>query len=120
MPNIWWNLLGLVILSMQYGLRIDLPIFLNLFYLKLCKKGRFTFYAWRKVQILEDAPTFDKRWKNKYFFVKNEGLFSPVRTFDSGIRLAWSTLGNFYSSEAYIGFAAFLTEFLSHSARPKQ
>ena len=76
---------------MQYGLRLDLLIFLNFFYLKLCEVGRFTFFARRKVRILEDPPTCNKGWKDKYFFVKKEGLFGPK----SGILSAWSMPGNY-------------------------
>ena len=84
MSSSWRYLLGLVVLSMQYGFQLDIPIFLNFFYIKACKEVRFTFYARRKVWILEDLLTCDKGWKDKYFFVKREGLFGPK----SGILIA--------------------------------
>ena len=103
---LWMNRIGRVILSMQYGLRLDLLIFLNFFYLKLCEVGRFTFFARRKVRILEDPPTCNKGWKDKYFFVKREGLFGP----DSGFRSAWTMPGNYLSVlNVYIDFAGYLT-----------
>ena len=43
MLNGWQYLLGLVILSMQYDLHIDLLILLNFFYLKPYEEGKFTF-----------------------------------------------------------------------------
>lgn len=61
MLNSWRYLLGLVVLSKQYDLRIDIPIFLNFFYLKSYEEGRCDFYARRKVPILEDLLTNDGR-----------------------------------------------------------
>ena len=90
--------MGLVVLSMQFGLKLDIPIFLNFFYMKPCEEGRFTFYARRKVWILEDPLSCDKGWKDKYFFVKRDGLFGPIKRFNTGIRSAWSTPGNLYLS----------------------
>lgn len=93
MPNGWCYLLGLIVLSKQYSLQIDITIFLNFFYLKPCE-GRFPFYPRRKVRIPEDALNLDKEWKDKHFFVKREDLFVLVGTSDSGICSPWSTPGN--------------------------
>ena len=75
MPNSWRYLLGLVVLSLKYGARIDLPVLLNFFYLKSCEEGRYSLYARTKMRILDDQASGDKRWKNKFFYVKNEDAF---------------------------------------------
>ncbi|KAF3453792.1 hypothetical protein FNV43_RR04233 [Rhamnella rubrinervis] len=37
-----------------------------------------------------DAPTSDKDQKERYFFIKREGLFDPVGTSDSEVRSTWT------------------------------
>ncbi|KAF3457904.1 hypothetical protein FNV43_RR02564 [Rhamnella rubrinervis] len=54
MPNSWRYLLGLIVQSEKCGLQIDMAT------------------------LFEDAPTSDKGWKDRYFFVKREGLCDPV------------------------------------------
>ena len=90
MPNSWRYLLGLVVLSLKYGVRIDLPVLLNFFYLKSCEEGRYSLYARTKMRILDDPTSSDKRWKNKFFYVKNEDAFGS----ESGVRSTWSIPGN--------------------------
>ncbi|KAF3438491.1 hypothetical protein FNV43_RR21253 [Rhamnella rubrinervis] len=58
--------------------------------MKPSEEGRYTLYARRQIRLFEDAPTNDKGWKDRYFFVKKEGLCDPVGTFESGIRFAWT------------------------------
>ena len=106
MLNSWRYLLGLVVLSLQYDIRIDLLVFLNFFYLKSCKEGRFTFYAWNKMRILKDLASGDTGWKNKFFFVKKEGLFGP----ESGVLSALSIPDNLY---VYPKFSCWLWGFLT-------
>ncbi|KAF3451262.1 hypothetical protein FNV43_RR07357 [Rhamnella rubrinervis] len=74
---------------MRYGRPIDMPIFLHFFYLKPNEEGIYAFYAHLHIRLLEDALTSDKGWKERYFFIKREGLFDPVGTFDFGIRFVW-------------------------------
>ncbi|KAF3434718.1 hypothetical protein FNV43_RR21803 [Rhamnella rubrinervis] len=50
----------------------------------------YAFYAQRQIRLLKDAQTSDKGWKERYFFIKREGLLNPVGTSDSGVRLAWT------------------------------
>ncbi|KAF3433514.1 hypothetical protein FNV43_RR24616 [Rhamnella rubrinervis] len=85
---------------MALPLRVDHPIkevrssykhahFLHFFYMKPSEEGKYAFYAHRPIRLLEDAPTSDKGWKERYF-IKREGLFDIIGTSDSGIRSAWS------------------------------
>ncbi|KAF3454498.1 hypothetical protein FNV43_RR04946 [Rhamnella rubrinervis] len=67
--------------------------FLYFFYMKPSEEGRYTLYARRRIRLFEDAPTSDKGWKDRYFFVKREGLCDPVGTSESGIRSAWTERG---------------------------
>ncbi|KAF3445810.1 hypothetical protein FNV43_RR10987 [Rhamnella rubrinervis] len=73
MPNSWRYLLGLIVQSKKCGLQIDMATFLYFFYMKSSEEGRYTFYARRRIKLFEDAPTNDKGWKDRYFFVKKEG-----------------------------------------------
>ncbi|KAF3455871.1 hypothetical protein FNV43_RR00513 [Rhamnella rubrinervis] len=50
-----------------------MPIFLHFFYLKPGGEGRYVFYARKQTKLLTGAPTSDKGWKDRYFFVKKEG-----------------------------------------------
>ncbi|KAF3449281.1 hypothetical protein FNV43_RR10009 [Rhamnella rubrinervis] len=52
--------------------------------------GRYVLHARRQIRLLEDAPTSDKNWKDRYFFVKREGLFDSVGMSESGVRSAWT------------------------------
>ncbi|KAF3450271.1 hypothetical protein FNV43_RR06351 [Rhamnella rubrinervis] len=54
-----------------------MPIFLHFFYLKPGGEGRYAFYARRQTKLLTGAPTSDKGWKDRYFFIRKEGLFDP-------------------------------------------
>ncbi|KAF3432433.1 hypothetical protein FNV43_RR27173 [Rhamnella rubrinervis] len=90
MPNEWRYLLGLIVLSEQLGQHIDMPIFLYFFYLKPGGEGRYAFYARKQTKLLTGAPTSDKGWKDRYFFVKKEGLFDPVGPSELGIRSVWA------------------------------
>ncbi|KAF3443266.1 hypothetical protein FNV43_RR12948 [Rhamnella rubrinervis] len=90
MPNNWRYLLGLIVQSEKCGLQIDMATFLYFFYMKPSEEGRYTLYARRRIRLFEDAPTSDKGWKDRYFFVKREGLCDPVGTSESGIRSAWT------------------------------
>ncbi|KAF3436655.1 hypothetical protein FNV43_RR19402 [Rhamnella rubrinervis] len=56
----------------------------------LSEEGRYTLYARRQTRLFEDAPTSDKGWKDRYFFVKREGLSDPVVTSELGIRSAYT------------------------------
>ncbi|KAF3442939.1 hypothetical protein FNV43_RR16857 [Rhamnella rubrinervis] len=82
MANGWRYLLGLIVLSKRCNRPIDMPIFLHYFYLKPSEEGRYAFYARQQIRLLEEAPTSDKGWKERYFFIKREGLFDPVGMFD--------------------------------------
>ncbi|KAF3457943.1 hypothetical protein FNV43_RR02604 [Rhamnella rubrinervis] len=93
MPNSWRYLLGLIAQSEKCGLQIDMATFLYFFYMKPSEEGRYTLYARRRIRLFEDAPTSDKGWKDRYFFVKREGLCNPVGTSESGIRSAWTERG---------------------------
>ncbi|KAF3436952.1 hypothetical protein FNV43_RR19705 [Rhamnella rubrinervis] len=86
MPNGWRYLLGLIVLSEQLGQHIDMPIFLHFFYLKPGGEGRYAFYARRQTKLLTGAPTSDKGWKDRYFFIRKEGLFDPVGSSELDIR----------------------------------
>ncbi|KAF3455874.1 hypothetical protein FNV43_RR00516 [Rhamnella rubrinervis] len=74
MPNGWRYLLGLIVLFEQLRQHIDMPIFLHFFYLKPGGEGRYAFYARKQTKLLTGAPTSDKGWKDRYFFIKKEGL----------------------------------------------
>ncbi|KAF3451247.1 hypothetical protein FNV43_RR07342 [Rhamnella rubrinervis] len=87
MPNSWRYLLGLIVQSEKCGLQIDMATFLYFFYMKPSEEGRYTLYA--EESAFENAPTSDKGWKDRYFFVKREGLCDPIGTSESGIRSAW-------------------------------
>ncbi|KAF3455413.1 hypothetical protein FNV43_RR00038 [Rhamnella rubrinervis] len=90
MPNSWRYLLWLIVLSEECGLHIDMATFLYFFYMKSSEEGRYTLYARRQIRLFEDAPTSDKGWKDCYFFVKREGLFGLIGTFELGIRSTWT------------------------------
>ncbi|KAF3455855.1 hypothetical protein FNV43_RR00497 [Rhamnella rubrinervis] len=75
---LWRYLLGLIVQSEKCGLQIDMATFLYFFYMKPSEEGRYTLYARRQIRLFEDAPTSDKGWKDRYFFVKREGLCDPL------------------------------------------
>ncbi|KAF3443348.1 hypothetical protein FNV43_RR13030 [Rhamnella rubrinervis] len=58
--------------------------------MKPSEERRYTLYARRRIRLFEDAPTSNKGWKDRYFFVKREGLCDPVGTLESGIHSAWT------------------------------
>ncbi|KAF3438467.1 hypothetical protein FNV43_RR21229 [Rhamnella rubrinervis] len=86
-PNSWQYLLGLIILLETCGLYVDMATFLP-----HEAKQRRQMYPLRSEanQIIQDAPTSDKNWKDCYFFIKYEGLFSPIDTSESKVHSAWT------------------------------
>ncbi|KAF3455311.1 hypothetical protein FNV43_RR05759 [Rhamnella rubrinervis] len=52
---------------------------------KLGEEVRYAFYAWRQIRLLNDVLTSDKGEKERYFFIKMEGLFYPVSMSESGL-----------------------------------
>ncbi|KAF3454062.1 hypothetical protein FNV43_RR04509 [Rhamnella rubrinervis] len=74
MPNNWRYLLGLIFLSEERGLQIDIATFLYFFYMKPSEEGGYTLYARRQIRLFEDATTSYKGWKDRYFFIKREAL----------------------------------------------
>ncbi|KAF3441150.1 hypothetical protein FNV43_RR15061 [Rhamnella rubrinervis] len=97
--NGWRYLLGLIVLSKRCGRLIDMPTFLHFFYPKSSEEGIYAFYPRRQIRLLDDAPTSDKGWKERYFFINREGLFDPVGTSDSGIHFAYVEKVGYWPSE---------------------
>ncbi|KAF3443079.1 hypothetical protein FNV43_RR17000 [Rhamnella rubrinervis] len=93
MTNGWRCLLGLIIFAETYGQDIDIPIFLHFFYLKPSEEGRYHLYARKSTRLLKDAPTSNKNWKDRYFFIMKEGLFDLVSSSKYFICSAWIKRG---------------------------
>ncbi|KAF3443043.1 hypothetical protein FNV43_RR16964 [Rhamnella rubrinervis] len=96
MPNEWHYLLGLIVLSEQLRQHINMPIFLHFFCLKPGEEGRYAFYARKQTKLLSGAPTSDKGWKDRYFFIKKEGpnLLSICAALNQSARLSINTKQN--------------------------
>ena len=77
LPNVWRTLLAVLVLSKSSNVDFGLADLLFSYFLKEhdSEKGRYTLYRRRgREHLIVELSTFDKMWKNDYFFISDDCL----------------------------------------------